>query len=318
MASRLNLNLRRSSDNKNRSVISPRKHRSPGSPPGLGIMNRLRKESSKAKSRVKERRHSQYRRLSYDTHYKVYRKQIEEHKFDERTKMSFRDLGMLAMLYDRRWIYEDIISAVVLFQLLLTLVIEMRTENDLRGDDMATFSCKCMMSISSIALVWLLAMRRRIVLKKLKLRNILPRHSQVGFFSWGFVLEALVLGFHVPPFVDYLITTHEENVAHVNMYNFLVLAKSYTFLRVCRNHSGFYGSHTNFIGNLNGVDSMSILFNFRMLLKYVTLKYGKCRKYHTLEYKSKPLTHSNCTTDTLRNLYCFPCSYGTYLPCLRV
>jgi len=126
------------------------------------------------------------------------------------------------------------------------------------------------MSLTSVALVWMLVLRRKVILKKLKLRNILPRHVHKlsSFFSKSFVIELLVLSFHVPPFMDYLITTHEENIVHVNMYNFLVLVKSYTFFRTCRNHSGFYGSHTSFIGNLNGVDSMSVVFNFRMLLKY--------------------------------------------------
>jgi len=100
---------------------SSSKRASPRTPPGLGIMSRMRTFSKQAKTKVKRRRASQTRRLSYDTHYKVYRKQIESHTFDERTKMSFRDLGMLAVLYDKRWIYEDSISAIVCFQLLLVL-----------------------------------------------------------------------------------------------------------------------------------------------------------------------------------------------------
>ena len=187
------VNLKRKSKKVNRMSIHSMKktfRKSGGSPPGLGIMSRLRAVSQQAKSNV--RRRSQYRRLSYDTHYKVYRKQIEEHTFDEKTKMSFRDLGMLAMLYDKRWIYEDIMSAIVLVQLLLVLIIELRTEYDLRGDDTITFISKCMMSLTSIALVWIFVMRRKVVLKKLKLRNILPRHSRKGFVSWGFVMEAKV------------------------------------------------------------------------------------------------------------------------------
>jgi hypothetical protein len=42
----------------------------------------------------------------------------------------------------------------------------------------------------------------------------------------------------------------------------------YLMLRVMRNHSGFYGQQIHFVAHMNGIDSLSIFFNFKMLLKY--------------------------------------------------
>ena len=70
----------------------------------------------------------------------------------------------------------------------------------------------------------------------------------------------------MPPGLDCYVKLGGDDV-HVNIFNVIVLLRLYLVLRVMRNHSGFYGQHIHFIAGINGVDSLSIVFNFKMLLK---------------------------------------------------
>jgi len=59
---------------------------------------------------------------------------------------------------------------------------------------------------------------------------------------------------------------------HVNVLNTFMILRLYLFLRVMRNHAGFYSQQINLIASINGVDSMGITFNFKMLLKGSPMK----------------------------------------------
>ena len=85
-----------------------------------------------------------------------------------------------------------------------------------------------------------------------------------------FCIEALILFFHIPPGIDFIV--HGNGFLglgdfHINYLNVFCIVRAYLFLRVMRNHSGFYSEQIHFIGSLQGIDTNSIVFNFRMLLK---------------------------------------------------
>ena len=85
------------------------------------------------------------------------------------------------------------------------------------------------------------------------------------------MLEAVVLFAHVPIGLDRMITIGGETM-HVNYLNVLTLIRTYTFARVMRNHSGFYGQQIHCIGREQGVETMSIAFCLKMMLKETPFK----------------------------------------------
>jgi len=221
-------------------------------------------------------------KLGYVTPYFIYKEQLEAHTFDEVTEAAMKDLGTLSVMYDRRWIYEDLASMFTMICIILVLVVEFHMfrwqatfPDDIYYDDTFNFIIKCCISCVCISLAALVTIRYQVVLEKMRLRNVVPKTTGLVInpdphILRSYLLEVAVLLLHVPPYVDFYQTFSGSDPfrAHCNMWNVVVFLKLYLFFRTMRNHSGFYGQHTNFIANLNGVDSMSVLFNFKMLLKY--------------------------------------------------
>ena len=74
------------------------------------------------------------------THYKVYRKQIEEHTFDEKTKIVFEIWEILAICTIKRWLR---ICPRRLSPTTPGSNNRIAHKYDLRGDDTITFVSKC-------------------------------------------------------------------------------------------------------------------------------------------------------------------------------
>jgi hypothetical protein len=185
-------------------------------------------------------------------------------------------MGILNRMFQRRWILEDIAAVVALFGVLISIILDETmyrwqiANPGLKYHD--TFMAKilkCILSVDSIVLVVLMGIIADIVVYKKQLRGIYPKNASV--WSWptelrSFLLEALICIIHVPVGVDFYINFGNYSY-HVNVFNMFTLSRLYLLLRVMRNHSGFYGQNINFIASMNGVDSMNVGFNFKMLLK---------------------------------------------------
>jgi hypothetical protein len=124
-----------------------------------------------------------------------------------------------------------------------------------------------------IVLVLLHLLRYKVVVMQGALKNKFPR--TVGLFinrqpreTRHCVIECLIAMLHVPPWLDFYTGINGGYPMHVNIFNVVILARVYLFARVMRNHSGFYERHIEFTASMNGVDSTTIFFNFKMLLNF--------------------------------------------------
>jgi hypothetical protein len=205
-----------------------------------------------------------------------YRRQLADTVFDRTTKASMWSLGQLAILYEQRKTVEDVMALVGLVGVVLALVLDEQMYRAHAGlvvyeEDTFEHAVKWLLLLDSVVLVALLWWAYSIYLRVDVIRNVVPHHTTI--MTWkqrrrAFLTEFVVLFFHVPIGVDFVLDpAWGFGEMHVNYFNVFVIVRMYLFLRVMRNHSGFYDQQIHYIGSLQGVDTNAIVFNFRMLLK---------------------------------------------------
>eukprot|EP00941_MAST-03F_sp_MAST-3F-sp1_P004310 g4310.t1 len=215
--------------------------------------------------------------------YELYRNQLDDHNWDEETKNLMADLGEIHRLFSKRLIVEDTLAALALFVIFLSFALdfdmlrwEEKHPDKLYSDTWIATLIKGLTLIDSVFIIILLTKRARIIIRKKVLQNAYPRNT--GLFvhpardelrHWCF--ECFISALHVPMGCNFYLKFDGMHT-HINIFNVVVLLRLYMLLRVMRNHSGFYGPHIHFIAHMNGVDSLSIPFNFKMLLKYNPVK----------------------------------------------
>jgi hypothetical protein len=211
-----------------------------------------------------------------------YRKQLHEKVWAHKDVRVFAKMGKLSLLYDRLKTIEDFMAVWGLLGLICMLLLDEEMYLAHAGDydfeeDHFEKVFKMFLTFNSVTLVVALYFRYAFHIQMKILRHVYPAGTTV--WNWHkerrmFLLEAILLGFHVPYGCDFFIdfslisiSVDEPNHMHVNYLNVLMFVRLYLIVRVMRNHAGFYGQHIHFIGAQQGVDTTDIVFNFRMLLK---------------------------------------------------
>jgi len=205
---------------------------------------------------------------------KLYQDQIDDMVWTDEVHTMLKQMGMMHDLYAKRWVYEDTLALVGLLGIVLSLILDNHMgvvvanlgPHETYHDDMFANIVKICISIDAIIVVVLLGVCADLVVYMEVLKG--AEAPGTTLFNSAqerhhFMLESMVCLLHVPVGVDFMISEY----MHVNALNTFMIFRCYLMLRVMRNHSGFYSQQINIISGMNGVDSMDITFNFKMLLK---------------------------------------------------
>lgn len=138
----------------------------------------------------------------------------------------------------------------------------------------------CGVTASTVGLVVMLWMRYQLDVQVGRMTNRLPGFATLwntAHLRQWFILEAVVLGFHCPPFLRGTfdvydealgplcsagICTYQYRYAIVNMFAF---ARLYVLMALVRNYSGMYDQAFVVYCNQNHVDPNSLSFNLRVV-----------------------------------------------------
>lgn len=209
--------------------------------------------------------------------YATYKRQMNGHKWTSDAKENLRALGQVHRNYETRRKVEDALALVAFVGVVLAFFLDNHVwdsnddceDGECYSDDTAGVILKICILGDSVLCVILLTWREILTNRIKILRDIWPPGSHFIMNPKTlrmYVLEFILLFYHVPIGVDCYIDLSGVKM-HVNVLNVFMLVRLYLFLAVMRNHSGFFGQQIHFIGMLNSVDTMGILFNFKMMLK---------------------------------------------------
>ena len=209
-------------------------------------------------------------------HFYAIRKQLETAEFDPETVETMKSLGILHKMFHKRWILEDFTAAVAILGVCIAVALDQAmyewslSHPGLQYHDTEWAKIlKIFLTFDTIVLIFLLGVIADVVVYKNQLKGIYPQDASL--WSWpselrNFLVESIICIIHVPVGFDFYV--HFTGYSyHVNIFNTVTLLRLYLLGRVMRNHSGFYGQNINFVASINGVNSLKIGFNFKMLLK---------------------------------------------------
>ena len=159
-------------------------------------------------------------------------------------------------------------------------------DKDSQRDDFYVLVCKCSIILISFLSVIFNGCRYIMAKKIAELRYLEP---QLGLGvslcvspcdNIGFIAESIVLMGVVPPFVDQFVRFTEVEVLGganywlpYNNLNVLIFVRFWFLLRVMRNFSGYANQNVAYVGAMNGVDSTSIFFSFRMIFREYPVRF---------------------------------------------
>ena len=152
-------------------------------------------------------------------------------------------------------------------------------------DDYYIVVCKLCIMVLSVASIVVNTGRYFMEKKIAELRFIAPPHNLCVALcvspveNLGFLLETALLLFSIPPYVDSFWKSTEVEVLGganywlpVNSIMTLLSLRFVFLLRVMRNFSGYANQNVAYVGAMNGVDSTSIFFSFRMFFREEPIK----------------------------------------------